>query len=137
MIGRDMGRRNLLISCLVLLALVFAGVSGVWLWSSNRLQAGLEDWSAEQRARGYQVDYLGPRMGGYPWGLTARIEQPTVAAPNGWRWQGPPLEGEAAIWDPFAIDLSFPGRHVFARAKRKAEVTAADARAQVLLQFRR
>ena len=133
MIGRNMGRRNLLISCLVLAALVFAGVSGVWLWSSARLQAGLEDWSAEQRARGYQVDYQGPRMGGYPLGLTARIEQPTVAAPNGWRWQGPPLEGEATLWDPFTIDLNFPGRHVIRRAKRTAELTAADARAQILL----
>jgi hypothetical protein len=133
MIGRDMGRRNLLISCLVLAALVFAGVSGVWLWSSARLQAGLEDWSAEQRARGYQVDYQGPRMGGYPLGLTARIEQPTVAAPNGWRWQGPPLEGEATLWDPFTIDLNFPGRHVIRRAKRTAELTAADARAKILL----
>jgi hypothetical protein len=72
-------------------------------------------------------------MGGYPFGLTARIEQPKVVAPNGWRWRGPPLEGEAALWDPFTIDLSFPGRHVIARAKRKAEVTAAEARAQVLL----
>ena len=133
MIGRNMRRRNLLISCLVLAALVCAGVSGVWLWSSHRLQSGLADWSAEQSARGYQVDYLGPQMGGFPFRLTARIEQPKVAAPNGWRWQGPPLEGEATLWDPFTIDLSFPGRHVIARAKRKVEVTAVEAQARVLL----
>jgi hypothetical protein len=133
MIGSNMGRRKLLITCLVLISLVGAGVSGFWLWSSNRLQAGLADWSAEQRARGYQVDYQGPQMGGFPFRLTARIEQPKVAAPSGWRWQGPPLAGEATLWDPFTIDLSFPGRHVIARAKRKAEVTAAEARAQVLL----
>src|SRR3546814_11987367 len=63
---------------------------------------------------------------------------PRVTRPQGLTWEGPPVQGEAKLWDPFTIDLRFPGVHRLSLmeggALRQADVTAEKARGKVVLQ---
>ena len=103
--------RALALSCIAIVVAAGGALSAYWLWSADRLAARIAAWSAEQRARGYEVSYVDPEIGGYPFELTARFERPRLASPRGWRWQGPSVSGRAALWDPFTIELDFSGLH--------------------------
>ena len=50
-------------------------------------------------------------FGGFPFALSVSFRAPRVTTPQGLTWQGPPILGEAKLWDPFTIDLRFPGLH--------------------------
>jgi hypothetical protein len=134
MIRRAMRPRVLVLVCLLAALLAGGALSAYWLWSAARLEQGIAAWSAEQRARGYEIAYRGPAIGGYPFALTARFEAPRIASPKGWRWQGPTVTGRAAIWSPLEIALDFSGRHrVIGPRDAPAEAEAARATAVLRL----
>lgn len=114
--------RILVLTSLAILVAAGGALSAYWLWSADRLAARIAAWSDEQRARGYEVSYRGPAIGGYPFDLTARFEEPRLASPQGWRWQGPSVSGRATLWNPFTIMLDFSGLH------RMADTRSAEAR---------
>ncbi|MDH3595645.1 MAG: DUF2125 domain-containing protein [Rhodospirillales bacterium] len=112
--------RVLALSCIAIVLAAGGALSAYWLWSADRLAERIAAWSEQQRARGYEVSYRGPVIGGYPFGLTAQIEEPRVASPRGWRWQGPGVSGRAALWDPFTIELDFSGLHRLTETRSEA-----------------
>src|SRR3546814_19865691 len=63
---------------------------------------------------------------------------PRVTRPQGLTWEGPPVQGEAKLWDPFTIALRFPGVHrlslMAGGALRQADVPAEKAPGKVVLQ---
>jgi len=126
------------VAAILLLLLVCAAVTGTWLWARQALDDGIARWRAQQIERGYAIDYGGPYYGGFPFALSVRFTAPRVTTPQGLTWQGPPIGGEAKLWDPFTIDLRFPGQHRLDLAKdadsRTAEVTAEAATGRVVLQ---
>jgi hypothetical protein len=138
MIRRPMRPRVLVLVSILAALLAGGGLSAYWLWSAERLAGRIAAWSEQQRARGYEVAYRGPAIGGYPFALTARFEDPRIASPRGWRWQGPTLTGRAALWDPFTIEVDFSGLHRAAGppdgAAEPAEAEAERATAVVHLQ---
>ena len=101
------------ITVFALLAVLLAGlaVAAYWHWSAERLARQIVLWSEQQRAAGYEVSYAGPEIGGFPLELVARFQEPSIASPQGWRWQGPPLTGRAWLWNPFTIRVEASGRH--------------------------
>ncbi len=124
-------RRTVIFLVLVLAAAAF---SGFWFWSAGRLESAVARWADEQRQRGYEIVYAGPEIGGFPLGLQAVFETPEMASPDGWRWRGPTLSGQAQVWDPTTIEASFPGRHFVSNATAEAaeaEITAESATALV------
>lgn len=100
-----------LLLLLVLLALALAGLSGFWFWSSDRLRDSLEAWAFERRAEGWTVAWNGPEISGFPFRLVAHFGDPALASPGRWRWRGPDVRGQAAVWDPLLLRLQGPGRH--------------------------
>lgn len=131
-----MSLRRLTILCLLVLVLAAAGLSAYWHWSAERLADWITAWTAQQRSQGYSIDYRGPKIGGFPFALTARFENPVVASPKGWRWSAPSLAGHARIWDPFEIVLDLSGVHRVARPAAPStpmEVQAREAKARLLL----
>ncbi|HEY9539599.1 MAG TPA: DUF2125 domain-containing protein [Kiloniellaceae bacterium] len=129
---------RLAIAASLLLLLVSLTVAGTWLWGRHALETGIARWRAEQIERGYTIDYRGPAFGGFPFALSVGFEAPRVTTPQGLTWEGPPVQGEAKLWDPFTIDLRFPGVHRLSLmeggALRQADVTAEKARGKVVLQ---
>ena len=129
---------RLAIAATFLLLLVCATVAGTWLWARQALEDGIARWRAEQIERGYAVDYRGPSFGGFPFVLSVSFEAPRVTTPQGITWQGPPVQGEAKLWDPFTIDLAFPGLHRLSLTEggetRQADLSAESATGRVVLQ---
>lgn len=119
---------------LVLLVLAGVGVSGTWMWASNALRGSYETWRAERRAEGYRFQNADPAVGGFPFEVTARMARPAVAAPPGWRWQGPAaVTGRAGVLSPFTLRLTAPGTHTLVTpAGRRLTAEAEGATGRVL-----
>ncbi|WP_340115923.1 DUF2125 domain-containing protein [Pelagibius sp. 7325] len=120
-----MRRYRLAISVTLVLLVASAAVVGTWLWARHALGEGIARWRDEQIERGYTVDYQGPEFGGFPFALSVSFRTPRVTTPQGLTWQGPPVLGTAKLWDPFTIDLHFPGLHRL-NASEEAIPAAAD-----------
>lgn len=133
-----MRSNRLAIAAVLLLLLACGAVAGTWVWARSALDQGIAKWRAEQIERGYAVDYDGPAYGGFPFALSVSFAQPRVVTPQGLTWQGPPVFGEAKLWDPFTINLHFPGLHRLSHFRngetRQADITAESASGRVVLQ---
>lgn len=112
--------RVLVLYCFALVLAAAGALSAYWLWSADRLAGRIAAWSEKQRARGYEVSYREPVIGGYPFGLKVRIDEPQLTSPHGRRWNGPSLTGRAALWSPFTIELDFSGRHQITETRDSA-----------------
>ena len=88
--------------------LAFGGLAAYWFWAAGQVEAAIAQWTEEQRARGYEIDYRGPELGGFPVRLTVGFSEPRVAAPQGWRWSGGAIAGQAAFWEPRILRLDLP-----------------------------
>lgn len=127
-------RKRFLIITATGLIVGLAGAFGLyWLWAADQLADSLSLWAEQQRGRGYQITYQEPAITGFPLRLAVRLEQPQVVAPNNWRWSGPAIHGEAALWDPFSIRVQFPGAHQIIRAAERIEINAGAAQANIHL----
>lgn len=128
-------QRKTLLYLVLALVLLGAAHGFYWHWSAESLQSGIAEWRDEQRARGYEIDYQGPEVGGYPLRLVARIDQPRIQAPKGWRWSGPSVVASSALWAPLTVHLDFPGQHQVARSEkdRTIEIELREAAADIVL----
>lgn len=102
-----------------------------WHWASGQIIAGLERWREDQIARGFIVDFGQLEVTGYPLALELEIPTPAITAPDGRYWKGPPLMGEAALWNPFTIDATLTGEHLFGGLRNIGEITAVAPRAEL------
>lgn len=132
-----MRRYHLAVALGAFLCLFSLGVVGYWFWASEALAEGIERWRGQQVERGYDIAYDGPHFSGFPFTLAVSFSQPRVTSPQGLAWQGPPISGEANLWDPFTIDLRFPGLHrvQFDRGDevKQADILADEADGKVVL----
>jgi hypothetical protein len=136
---------RLAVAATLLLLLLSAAAVAYWLWARHALESGIAQWRAEQIERGFDIAYQGPDFGGFPFALAVTFRDPRVVTPQGLTWQGPPIHGEARLWDPFTIDLRFPGLHRLRLTEdlreelganlpgREADISAEDAAGRVVL----
>lgn len=129
-------RRVLLILIVVPLAAV-GTVSAYWYWAAGQVGAAIADWRAVQQARGYEIAYREPEIGGYPLAITVRLEDPRIAAPGGWRWSAERLAGRASLWNPLRLSLDLPKEQrlsgTLGGLEREATLRAEEATALVVL----
>lgn len=124
-----MSRKTLLVSLALLLVIAAGAVSGGWLWAAQSFESGWRTWVEARRAEGYRFSDSEPQVGGFPLRVTAHLAEPAVIAPQGWRWQGPPVAASARAWDPFGVRFRTPGRHVV-ELDGRAPLTVDAARAR-------
>lgn len=129
---------RLAVAASLLLLLLASAVIGYWFWARQALETGIAKWRAEQIERGYDVSYQGPHFGGFPFALSVTFHEPKVTTPQELTWRGPTIHGEAKLWDPFTIDLRFPGAHRLRLPeeldRRTIDISTDAARGQVVLQ---
>ena len=114
-------RRSLLaIGGLVILGLL---ATAYWHWAAAQILTGLENWRQQQIARGFVVDFGKVDLTGYPFSLDLSLSAPAISAPDGRYWQGPALEGNAVLWDPFTINADVSGTHRFGGFDHGGEFT--------------
>jgi hypothetical protein len=106
-------RRLAAIAFAILLVLAIAWC-GYWLYLTNRLEAGVQQWIAERRAEGYEISYAAIRSGGFPRSARVVLTNPAMAMPE----DAPPLAWSAKQLivgvDPFhprRLHIDGPGAH--------------------------
>lgn len=128
---------RLAVAATLILLLLSLAVAGAWLWARDALEQGIARWREEQVGRGYTIEYRGPQFGGFPFALSVTFEAPRVVTPQGLTWRGPPIQGIAKVWNPFSVDLVFPGVHGLTLAadgeRHQVDVTAEHATGRVVL----
>jgi hypothetical protein len=103
-------RRRLSLGLLGVAVVALGALALYWFWAADRVEAAIAQWTEEQRARGYEIAYMGPEISGFPVKLAVRFTEPSVGAPQGWRWSGAAIAGEAAFWQPRRLRLDLPLR---------------------------
>ena len=129
---------RLAVAASLTLLLLSAAVVAYWFWARQALDSGIAQWRAEQVERGYDIVYQGPEFGGFPFALSVTFRAPQVTTPQNLTWRGPTVQGEAKLWDPFTIDLRFPGLHRLRLPEKmdgkQADISAEEASGRVVLQ---
>jgi hypothetical protein len=132
-----MSLRRLTRAALGLALLGFGGLAGYWLWAAERVETAVALWTEAQRARGYQIAYQGPELGGFPVRLAVGFTEPRITAPQGWRWSGGAIAGQAAFWAPRTLRLELPLEQTLSAEwrglRRELALSAAAARGLVQL----
>lgn len=111
-----------LLKLVIVLAVLW---SGYWYVASVGLRGGIEGWFAEQRARGWQADYAGLEISGYPLRHMTRIDAPALADPNsGTAWR--------ADWVAFDSPAIWPGKQTLSFAATPQRLSYFDQTAEVV-----
>jgi hypothetical protein len=128
-------RTKVLISApLVLLLLAGGALAGTWVWAAGAVEDGYATWRSQRQAEGYRFENAEPEVDGFPATVRATLDRPVVAAPQGWRWDGPVVTGRADVLSPFTVRVSAPGTHTLrTRDGRQLRADAETARGRVLL----
>ena len=97
----------------ILLFLVIGAWSAWWRIASGRIEQGVDDWIAEQRARGAEVTYAGRHFGGYPFRFELILDQPSYkGVPGEASWEGERAEFVMQAWNLTHLIGRMPGHHV-------------------------
>ena len=72
--------RFLLIAGTVIVALL--GYTGLWFFTAERLERGIEHWAASERAKGSIVNYESLKITGFPYRMRAELTDVAIARPT-------------------------------------------------------
>ncbi len=123
--------RRIAVAFLVVLAGLLAGATVYWFHVAGLVGKTLMTWSDARRAAGWQVAYGGPAVGGAPFTITVRLDDPSVTLPNGLGWRAERLTARVGLFDRHHVTLSAPGRQILSFGPLAAAVTAGAAQADL------
>ncbi|MEE9318595.1 MAG: DUF2125 domain-containing protein [Rhodospirillales bacterium] len=113
------GLKRGLIGAAVLAAVALI-YGGYWSFLAGHFKTGIDQWTAERRAEGYEAGYSSVRVEGFPFRLRVEITDPYLAAPRDgeggdgvrpWSWRGPAMVLKVRPWRLSRIRVMAPGRH--------------------------
>jgi hypothetical protein len=100
--------RRILPALLAILLLLGAGYAGLLWWMSGQLRQAVENWAAQHRAQGWQVEYGPPESGGWPLAAALRLPGLRLGA-NGLEWRAEALRLSLQPWRPDLLRLEAEG----------------------------
>lgn len=110
-----------------------AGWSGVWVTSSWRMHAQIEDWFEARRAEGWQAEYADLTVRGFPSRLDATLTDVRLVDPErGTGWEGPFFQVLGLTYKPGHQILVWPDRHVVTLPSGPVTVDGSGMRASVI-----
>lgn len=84
----------------ILFVLLFGAYSAYWFFLHGQLKTGIDDWIAEQRAAGLEVNFTDKRLHGYPYRFALTVDDPQMADPQaGTAWRGEKLQIIMQPWN--------------------------------------
>jgi hypothetical protein len=121
-----------LIGLAVLVPLLWCGW---WLFASDRLESGLEQWFADRRAEGWQAEVSGIDTGGFPLDLEKTLREPMLADPRtGVAFSTEALRLTTRAWWPGIASVTFPGEEILlASPLQSLTIAPREARADLAL----
>jgi hypothetical protein len=113
-------------------AVVFAGYALLWRAGAAEMKSSVYDWILAQRSAGLEISHGEIRSVGFPFFLRLRIDAPSIAAPDQWRWRAERLFLDALPYDLRRLILSPEGEQfLWAKGQDEWRVNAADIRASI------
>jgi len=109
-----MTNRIRVVLAVAIVAVVIGGYAGYWFTVAARLEKGIDDWAAAQRAAGLTVEFERTPVTGFPLGFTSTFHQPHIDGVLGGQpfdWRGPDVEASVSPIDLTTIRLNSPGHH--------------------------
>jgi Uncharacterized protein conserved in bacteria (DUF2125) len=103
----------MLLRRIVPLVLVLSGViySAYWFHASRQMSKAVIAWTEARRAEGWQVEYDGPDISGFPAAIALRVDKPVIATPAGIGWRGPAVTVTLSPFDPRTLHVVADGHH--------------------------
>ncbi|HEX6121394.1 MAG TPA: DUF2125 domain-containing protein [Dongiaceae bacterium] len=102
------------VGAFILLVVLAGGYCVYWRSVAGQLQAGIDAWTAQQRALGNEVAFEWDGIGGFPFRFAATFRNPAIR----WHdpradiaWKGAALEAEMAPWNLHDIRVRSDGLH--------------------------
>ncbi len=94
-----------------------------WFFAIGKIEQGLDEWIAQQRAEGIEIDYAAREFGGFPYRFMVTFDAPSY---RNWQvdWRGEELELFMQPWNY---------RHAIARMPGRNEVVSREFDGTVLL----
>ena len=102
------------VALLAVVVLAVAGYVGFWFFAAGQVRAGIDQWAAYHRARGVEVSYGAPQVGGFPYRLIVEVAEPRLALPSHPlqpRWSAPRLAAVTHPWNFRQVLIDLEGRH--------------------------
>ena len=78
--------------------MLIALYSGAWLFASHRLTVKVNDWIASEQSKGAKITPARISVGGYPFSLAIRLDQPNLHWPGGFGFSGQSVRLSARPW---------------------------------------
>lgn len=106
--------RLLIIPILVVLAA--AGWTGYWFFAVDQVESAIENWIAQQTARGAEVSYASIDYSGYPFRIRVDVSRPHLAMPQHPAqpdWQADTISAISHPWTPRHVVFELNGLHRF------------------------
>ncbi|MDA8231883.1 MAG: DUF2125 domain-containing protein [Magnetospirillum sp.] len=113
------------------LASAVFGYSAYWFHAAGLVRDSVVTWAEERRSLGWQVDYSGLAINGFPTHITATFRQPAITSPHGLGWRGETLTARASVFDLRHLHLSAPGHHDLTLGAWTASADAGDLHGEV------
>lgn len=98
--ARIWAHRRTLIIPFILIAILFAGYSAVWVYGRGVMEDQIDKFIAEEAALGRTITYDSYHVEGYPLSLRAQIDDFTWSSPDFWEWSGERLYIITLPYDP-------------------------------------
>ncbi|WP_321488064.1 DUF2125 domain-containing protein [uncultured Hyphomonas sp.] len=101
----------------VLLLLAVGAWSAWWHVASSRIDQAVDEWIAQQEAKGAGFTYASRQMGGYPFRFELAFDQPAYTGrPGEASWAGDRAEFVMQAWNLTHMIGRMPGHHVITGA---------------------
>lgn len=119
---------------LVVIFLAGALWSGYWLLAQRGARAGVEAWFAALRADGWQAQYDGFAVQGFPNRIDTHFSAPVLADPKtGLRWEAPWFQLAALSYKPNHIIAVWPQSQRLTTPAGTFEIASTDMRASLVM----
>ena len=90
--------------------LLVALYAAYWFYAIGKIEQRLDQWIAEQRAQGVEIDYAARAFGGFPYRFMVRLDAPTYRD-GASKWSGETLEVFLQPWNLRHALVRTPGRN--------------------------
>lgn len=107
---RSHASQGLLISALLAILLAL-GYTAWWFSFAFGARNGVESWSQQRRADGWQVSYDDITLRGYPFTVVVRLRNPRIAQPGRFDWQGSDVVATVSPFMPDTVYVRAAGKH--------------------------
>jgi hypothetical protein len=96
----------------ILLLILIAAWTAYWFIAKGQLDKGIDQWIADERARGAELEFSSKSLGGFPYRFELVVDDPVYQPVGEPRWEGEQLRLVMQPWNWQHVIAYSPGRNL-------------------------